>query len=68
MKEYYYCEDTDKYIVYDDGFYSLEENGDLKLNRYYDGILIGDVWAERISEEEFYAQLDKCRKNCIQGS
>lgn len=43
MKQYCYCVDTNKYVVYAYGFYSLEKGGVLKPNRYYDPILIGGV-------------------------
>ena len=42
-------------------FYSLEQDGELKLNRYYDKILMGDVWALEITEEEFKRQLLKLK-------
>ncbi len=57
-KKYYYCLDTNKYVMSDDGvFYSIEKDGSLKINDYYLSIIFGDLSAEKISEEEFRKHL-----------
>ncbi len=59
-KKYYYCLDTNKYVVSDNGvFYSLEKDGSLMMNMYYSGIWFNDLSAEEISQEEFNKHLDK---------
>ncbi len=56
--QYFYCPDYKKYVKCDKGvFYSLEKNGKIKKNDFYLDILIGDIWVEDITEEEFNAQL-----------
>lgn len=54
---YYYCKDTGKYVKEDGFFYSIE-NGELVQNDYYDAILIGDIWVDEITEEEFNKHLN----------
>ena len=55
--QYFYCPDYDKYVKCDRGIFYKIENGEIHQSDFYDKILIGDIYTEDITEDEFNAQL-----------
>ena len=54
---YWFCPEQNSSVMYSDGvFYSIK-NGVSVEDRYYKKILIGEIYTEDISEEEYNAQL-----------
>lgn len=58
-KQFFYCPDYKKYVKCDKGLFYKIENKKLVYSDFYSQILIGDIYTEDISEEEFNAQLSK---------
>lgn len=56
--EYYYCPDYKKYVKSEGGMFYCIKYGKEIFNDFYSKILIGDIYTEDITEEEYYAQLD----------
>lgn len=55
--EYYYCEDYNSYVKNDNGIFYSIKNGKEILNDFYDKILIGGIFYDDITKEEYEAQL-----------
>lgn len=58
-KRYYYCPDYKEYVMLQDGNFSSIKNGEIVDDNFYKPILIGEIWADEITEEEFNEQLLK---------
>lgn len=55
---FYYALDYNEYVTYHVGvFYSVKPNGTLKQDIFYDRILIGSIWVDDITKEEFCSHL-----------
>lgn len=54
---YYYCDDYDKYVKCEGGVFYCIENGKEIQNDFYDKILIGGIFYDDITKEEYEAQL-----------
>ncbi len=60
--EYYYCPDYDRYVMREGGiFYSIENGVVTERHRVFDKILIGDIYTEDISKEEFESHIREYR-------
>lgn len=57
--KYYYCADYDKYVREKDGVFYVIKNGKEEPNMFYIDIWFDDIFADDISKEEYYAQLNK---------
>lgn len=56
--QYFYCPDYDKYVHYHKGmFYSITKGVEV-FNDFYSQILIGDIYTEDITQEEYNAKLN----------
>lgn len=55
--QYFYCPDYKKYVKCKDGLFYCIQKGKEIYNDFYDKILIGDIYTEDITKEEYYAQL-----------
>lgn len=58
-KQFFYCPDYKAYVVCDKGMFYKIEGGKLVFSDFYSKILIGDIYYEDITEEEFNAQLSE---------
>lgn len=56
--EYYYCPDYSKYVKREGGMYYAITNGNEEFNDFYSKISIGDIYAESITKDEYYAKLN----------
>lgn len=54
---YFYCPDYKKYVKCEKGIFYCIENGKEIINDFYSKILIGSIYTEEITEEEYNAQL-----------
>lgn len=57
--QYFYCPDYNKYVKCEGGIFYSIKNGVEIQNDFYDKILLGSIYTEDISEEEYYAHVDK---------
>lgn len=66
---YYYCPDYKRYVKCEGGiFYVVNNDGNEEIDRFYDKILIGDIFTDDISKEEYYAQLHQGSFGSNQGT
>lgn len=56
--EYYYCPDYKKYVKCEGGMFYCINDGKEVFNDFYSKIMLGFIYTEDITEEEYYAQLD----------
>lgn len=57
--KYYYCPDYEKYVKCEGGMYYCIKNGVEIFNDFYSKIDLGSIYTQNISEEEYYANIDK---------
>lgn len=63
MVKYYFCPDFGKYVKIDGFVYSLEQDGTEIVNPYFEPILIGDIYTEDRSQEEY----ENARQSLLDG-
>lgn len=56
--QYFYCPDYDRYVHCYKGMFYCVKNKKEVFNDFYSKILIGDIYTEDITEEEYYAQIN----------
>lgn len=54
---YYYCPDFDTYVKWDGGAFRKIVNGRLEIDKFFEQIIMSDIYSEDISEREFNAKL-----------
>lgn len=55
---YWYCPDYRSYVKYERGAFYVIRDGKLVRDDFYDRILIGEIYTDEITEEEFSAHLE----------
>ncbi|MGP1598370.1 hypothetical protein [Peptoanaerobacter stomatis] len=56
--QYFYCPDYKKYVKCHKGiFYNIKDGVEMQ-NDFYDKILIGDIYTEDITKEEYYKHMN----------
>lgn len=55
--EYYYCEDYNKYVKREGGMFYCIKDGKEVFNDFFSKILIGGIFYDDITKEEYEAQL-----------
>lgn len=55
--QYFYCPDYKKYVKCEKGIFYCIKDGKEIFNDFYSKILIGDIYTEDITKEDYYAQL-----------